>query len=753
MQSIGGEWMLNSYYDLDKCERFWRAANYITGAMLYLKDNLLLDRELRLGDFKKRIVGHWGTCPGVNFIYSHLSAFVKRTDQQTLLVIGPGHAGPAILANLFLEGTLEENFPSLKRNLSGLTQLAKSFGGIGGFQTELSAHYPGMVYLGGELGPALTIAQGISLDHSDLLVAVIIGDGEAETGLTAAGWLGAHQIDHNISGSVLPILHLNNFRMGSRSILSMFSNKELNSYFSGMGYTPLFVDSSHEAMQIALEQACELIKKGKKVIIILRTPKGWTAPTEMRGRLIENGVASHKAPLPKISSKEDVQAIESWLRSYRPEELFFLTGEPREETLAVLPAYPKRLSKTLNNLLKRKQTLTLPTIQEVSFSKNDEVSPAKALAKYLSVVIEKDKFRSFRLFCPDELSSNRLESLLSVSPEGDNTSRVMEILNEHICQGWLQGYVLSGRSGLLVSYEAFAPILSSMLGQYLKYILEVQDISWRKPLPALNLFLTSLGWRNCYTHQNPDLVNVLLARKGSYIRLFYPIDANSLLVTTEEALQSRNRINVVTATKFPTRVWFDIELSESLVKEGFSIINGNNTEQADIILTAIGDWAVGECLAAANILKNYVVDICVRVVVVSELASLGSPSSYPHAPNDEAFLQVFSINQPVLICFNGYPSAVKSLLFERPKPERFEVLGYFDQSGNFTHFSMMIVHGVDRFSLAFKAMQMLTKNKNYFDNQLFDLKKYVESIHEKHFGFVREHGIDPDWIWKEGLSK
>lgn len=721
--------------------------------MLYLKDNPLLHRPLRLEDFKQRIVGHWGTVPGINYVYSHLSAFVKRTKQRTLLIVGPGHAGPALLSNLYLEGTLEKMYPTYTQDLP-LTALVRNFGIPGGFHTEISAQYPGALFLGGELGHAFSLAQGVAFDHPDLLIPVLIGDGEMETAPTAASWLSRKYLDRSgRSGTILPVLHLNGFRMGGRSILGEFTNQQLVDYFRGLGYDPHFVDTSHQRMQSTLEKMWNLFCKIRSSdsddslypVLVLKTPKGWTAPEFIQSKRIAGGVDSHKAPIKKIETQEDIQLIESWLRSYKPEELFFIDGSLRDEVVSVFPQEDLKLGGILDSILVQRQRKSLSTVHSFQSPVGSKSSSAKVLANYLREVISSDPYHSFRVFCPDEMRSNRFDALLG-------SDRVCEILSEHVCQGWLEGYVLSGRNGILVSYEAFSSVVASMLGQYLKFLIESQEISWRRDISSLNLYLTSLGWRNCYSHQNPDLVGIMLMRKTPNIRLYFPADSNSSLVCMKEALESTNRVNIITATKYDTPVFMDIEKSKRAVRDGFSILYGSDEDNPDIILAAIGDWTVEECMAAARILE-YVFDgdLSVRVVIVSELTALGSPKSFPHTPSDERFIEVFTESKPAQIVYNGYASQIEAILFERPFLQRFQVFGYMDIAGNYTRFSMMLKHGVNRFHIALNAVKQLKARQGgrLFDQRFLTLKNRIKQMYREYSLYLNNKGDDPPWVWDE----
>jgi xylulose-5-phosphate/fructose-6-phosphate phosphoketolase len=712
-------------------DKYWRASNYVTVAQMYLKDNLLLKRPLMPEHVKEIVPGHWGTSPGINFIYAHLNSFISRKNVKMSLIIGPGHAACALISNLYLEESLGEYYSNLQLNLKGLKELSKLFGHSNGFRSEISPHLPGVIHDGGELGYALSVAYGSVLDRPDEITVCVVGDGEAETGPTAAAWQSVKYINPNESGTVLPILHLNQFRMGGRSIFSSMSDEEIKSYFSGLGYDAIFVNGSHDEMYSALEVCYEKIKEIKKIsrsnsklsfkwpMIIFKSPKGWTGPS------IEGTVTSHKNPLPK--PRNSIELLSEWLKTYKPEELFNDEGNLNEEIKRVIPKGNYRLGKSLTRNNCVNQTIKLPSIYNYSIDleqyKDRGYKNIKVLNEYLGNVFELNHdHKNFRIMSPDELVSNGLGELLKYESKGfnrfsafdKNTSfdgRIMEILSEHTCQGWIQGYNQTGRYSILPTYEAFAPIFSSMVSQYSKFLYQSKDLTWRKSVPSLNYILTSLCWSNTYSHQNPEFINTIVSKNYSFVRCFFPIDANSLLACISQSLESKDQINVIVTSKRELPQWFSIEDAISNINRGITSIHFNQDSSSSVshlVLASSGDFPARECKKAIELLSEKLPNINITFVPVSDITILGPREIYPHALSNEEFLSYFPSNVPVIYNFHGYPSTIKSLVFDRVKNADFTVIGYSDKGiQSAPDLYKMIENGVSHFQIIILMLEKL----------------------------------------------
>lgn len=763
--------------DIESARLYWRAANYLSCAQLYLASNCLLREPLRPSHFKPNVLGHWGTSPGINFIYAHLSDLARRAGLDLLTVIGPGHAGPALLSNLYLEGTLGEYYPELSLDAGGLERFINSFAWGKGFQTEISPHLPGVIYAGGELGPSLAVAQGAALDNPDLFVACVIGDGEVETGPLACAWQGAKFLHPSNSGAVLPIVNLNGFKMGSASLLGLMSDDELLAMFSGLGYEPHLVRASHAEMSSALthalrdirglrEEARSVGSPARRPMLVVKTPKGWTGVKQFGGRPIEGAAASHKAPLrnPR-NSEEELRLVEEWLRGYRPEELFDDEGRPRPCVLRCLPPAPRRLGRTWERFgPSALRPLRLPKAEEYAAEpfRPDLPSGAVNFSRYLGRLIKLNGGdANFRIFSPDELSSNRLTEVLregglcfGVELPGGETSvgpagRVMEVLSEHLCQGWLQGYLQTGRHGLFATYEAFAPVVGSMAGQYMKFVKESLTLPWRGPVASLNYFLTSLGWSNCYTHQNPDFAGTLLARDLPFVRVYTPPDANGVLASAELMLAGVNCVNALIAGKTQMPVWQTLAAARAQLERGFGTwewAGSGGGGAPDVVASGVGDCPTAECLAALHILRESLPQLRTRYVSVSELTALASPATYAHAPTDEDFAECFTDDRPVLFNFVGYPYSLKPLLFERPNPQRFRVFGYREEGTTTTSFDMFVRNGVSRFHLAVRLAEMALPSRPELSDAVARLREQMASRLAAHGRYVSEHRVDPPWV-------
>lgn len=770
------------------------AAHYLAAAQIYLQDNVLLRARLRPGHLKPRLLGHWGTCPGINLIYAHLNRLILRHELEILLVTGPGHGAPANLANLYLEGSLQEFHPEFTHGLEGLRKFVKSFSVPGGFPSHLFPGVPGTIHEGGELGYALATSFGAVLDNPDLIAACIVGDGEAETGPTAAAWHCPKFLDPSESGAVLPILHLNGYKISNPTVFGSMTDGELARFFAGAGWNPLLASGDFEA-QIApmMERALMEIRTIQKAarnglraeqprwpILLLRSPKGWTGVKELDGKPVEGSFRAHQVPVPQPHGNPDhLLALESWLRSYHPEELFDEDGFPEPEVLACCPHGEARMGCNPHALGGRlRHPLDLPVLQDVEktasgFRRGGKTeSPMKKTAAYLAEVIRRNP-RNFRIFCPDELASNKLDGVFAAptqrnfqwpAEDGDRSEhvgpaggRVLEILSEHICQGWLQGYLLTGRHGLFPSYEAFLNIVISMMDQFAKFIKMSMEFPWRLPVPSLTYLETSTLWRqehNGFSHQNPGFINALLNKKKDVMRVYLPPDANCLLATMGHCLAGTNHINLVIAAKHAMPVWLSPAEAVAHCRAGAGQWMWAGTfrgEDPDVVLAGIGDIVTLEVLAAAALLRREIPALRLRVVNVTDLLVLARSGEHPHGLDDTLFSALFTPDRPVIVNFHGYPSAVEQLLFGRPQSGRFTINGYDEEGTTTTPFDMLVRNRTSRYHLIMQALRLAsprnpsvaavaTEKVRHFEYVLRDFRREIEAT-----------GEDPraitDWQW------
>jgi xylulose-5-phosphate/fructose-6-phosphate phosphoketolase len=728
----------------DGARRYRRTTDFIAAAMIYLKDNVLLREPLRPEHLKPRLLGHWGTCPGLTFVYRGLNRHILQTGQRTLLVTGPGHGAPAIHANLWLEGTHEEVDPALRRDAQGLAELVRRFSWPGGFPSHLSPQVPGVIHEGGELGYALATAFGAALDDPDLLVACVVGDGEAETGPTAGTWHATKFLHPTRSGVVLPILHLNGYKISSPTVYASMSDEELVDYFRGAGWSPHLVDVERtDDPDALLDATFELAHReiaatregwepGERPVwpmVLLRSPKGWGAPSrDPKGVPLEGTFHAHQVPLSGVhDDPEQFALLESWLRSYRPDELFTADGRPSEDILEQVPRGELRLGAVPQaNGGRLRRDLPLPDVRpfavEVDRPGRAQASATGTAGRWLAEVVRAtEDRRDFRIMCPDELESNKLQAVLEatdrsfvwpvhgyaehLAPDG----RVLEVLSEHLCQGWLQGYLLTGRHGLFPCYEAFASIVDGMVNQYAKFLKMAQEVPWRAPVASLNYLLTSEGWRqehNGYSHQGPGFINNLLTKKASVSRVYLAPDANTLLVTLRHCLSTTNRINLVVAGKQPGGQWLDLAAAEAHCRAGAGVWDWASSAGApDVVLACAGTVPTTEVLAAAALLREHAPRLAVRVVNVVDLLTLAPADRHPHGLDDEAFEACFGDGLPVVFGFHGYPSAVHELLHGRPDPARFHVHGYQEEGTTTTPFDLLVSNGMSRHDLAADAVR------------------------------------------------
>ena len=784
-----------------------RASNYIAAAMIYLRDNALLEEPLKHEHIKPRLLGHWGTVPGINLVYAGLNRLILETDASVLLVTGPGHGAPANLANLWIDGCLEDVKPELSRDRDGLARLVHNFSWPGGFPSHLAPIVPGTIHEGGELGYALATAFGAALDNPDLIVACIVGDGEAETGPTAGAWHSNKFLDPATCGAVLPILHVNGYKIANPTIYGTMSDEELTRLFEGFGWHPLIVDGEDltgdlaSALDTAYSEIRELqtsARDGRRPerprwpMIVLRSPKGWTGIRELDGVQVEGTSKAHQVPAMQARTNPGhLAALEQWLRSYRPEELFDDRGAPSEQVLAMFPTGEKRMGANPHvNGGRMRVPLRLPDVMthaaEVSEPGAGTDSALGTLGKYLADVFELNREqRNFRIVCPDEVASNRLNAVFEVenhayewptdpeiSPDYVPDGRIMEVLSEHNCQGWLQGYVLTGRHGIFPCYEAFIPIVDGMVNQYGKFLkMSRADAKWREPVSSLNYLLTSVGWRqdhNGYSHQMPGFINSMLNRREDTARVYLPPDSNTLLATMAECLESTGRINLVIASKHPLPTWLSMDDALDHVRDGASrwAWASNDEGLPDLVLASCGTIPTIELLAATNLLREHVPDLKVRFVNVTNLFALAQPEAHPDGMSTVAFREVFTEDRPVIFNFHGYPSAVHQLIHRRPHQERFHVRGYVEEGTTTTPFDLLAMNGVDRFQLAIDALSRADISVSEFVRgmsgafavrTIAGAREAIDKFTQRRAELrrqVRDDGDDPpeikDWTWPGG---
>ncbi|GAA3934123.1 phosphoketolase family protein [Streptomyces gulbargensis] len=782
-----------------------RAADYVAAVMIHLRDNVLLREPLRREHLKPRLLGHWGSCPGITLTYAALNALVKERGTDVLLVTGPGHGAPANHAHLWLEGTHAEYDPALARTADGLTELARRYCAPDGFPSHLSPAVPGTIHEGGELGYALSTAFGAALDAPDRLVACIVGDGEAETGPTAAAWHSTKFLDPVTSGAVLPVLHLNGYKISSPTVFGTLSADELTSLFRGYGWAPRIVDMTEdphsERMTDAVRDAHAAITalqrraRGGEVaerppwpMIVLRSPKGLGAPAEVGGKRVEGTFRAHQIPLPAVhEDDEQFAALEAWLRSYRPEELFDADGRPLPHVLAACPEGDRRIGMNpAGDGGRLRRPLDLPPLEPYAVDVTEgpgtaSASPNRVLAEWLTETVRRTGARrDFRIVSPDELASNKLDGVLAatgraytwpvelyaegLAPDG----RVMEVLSEHTCQGWLQGYLQTGRHGLFPTYEAFASVVDSMVNQYAKWLKAAREVPWRSPVSSLTYLLTSEGWRqehNGYSHQGPGFIDNLLTKRPAVTGVYLPPDANTLLVTMERVLADTGRINLVVAGKHPAAQWLGLEEARRHCAAGASVwrwastgLRGSGGEKdrggaeaddgAEVVLACAGGIPTVETLAAARMLRRDLPGVRLRVVNVVDLCSLAPPGRHPHGMPDADFEELFGRDTPVVLDFHGYPSAVHQLLHGRPNPDRFHVRGYVEEGTTTTPYDLLASNGVSRHDLAVTALAHVRHRASVTGDLAAAYARERDRLRRE----IRRTGVDPEeitgWHWQ-----
>jgi xylulose-5-phosphate/fructose-6-phosphate phosphoketolase len=784
--------------ELDAIARYRRVTNYLAAAEIYLKSNVLLAEPLKPEHIKDRLLGHWGTSPGINLVYAHLNHLIMRYDLDMFLVTGPGHGAPANLANLYLENTLHDYYPELTLDQAGVEKFVRRFSWPGGFPSHLYPGVPGTIHEGGELGYALATAFGAAMDNPDLIVACIVGDGEAETGPTATAWHCYKFLDPAESGAVLPVLHLNGYKIANPTIYGTMSDEELLALFTGYGYQVIFVEgddldaSLYGAMDWAyheirrIQQAArsgQPIEKPRWPVILMRSPKGMSGVKEMDGEPIEGSYRSHQVPIPDPKTNpEHLRLLEGWLRSYHIEELFDEQGRPKPEILEQCPKGDRRMGSNPHTFGGRiRRDLDLPDIFEYAVrveqvaasetgpEKNSLVSGPEMLARYLSDVILRN-LHTFRIFSPDELESNKLTAVLDVTkrdyqwpvpPHNERITsqdgRVLEILSEHTLQAWLQGYLLTGRYGLFPSYEAFLNIVVSMMDQFSKFLKMSGEFPWRLPVASLNYLETSTLWRqehNGFSHQSPGLINDILNRKAQVSRVYLPPDANCLISTVDHCLRSKDYVNLVIANKPPMPQWLSMEDAIAHCRAGASVWQWASIDDGvnpDVVLVGIGDNPTLEVMAAAHILRNEMPELRVRVVNVTDLFILEKETAHPHGLDSEMFEALFTPDIPVIVNFHGYPSAVKQLLFGRDHTRRFHINGYQEEGTTTTPFDMNVRNGTDRYHLIMQAIRLAAARNPRVAVRASERVHHYEYVLLAFRRYIDENGVDPEeisnWQW------
>jgi xylulose-5-phosphate/fructose-6-phosphate phosphoketolase len=777
---------------LDRLDAYWRAANYLAVGQIYLQDNPLLREPLQRGQIKPRLLGHWGTSPGLSLIYVHLNRLIQDTRANVLFIAGPGHGAPAILANVYLEGTYTEIYPEVTQDEAGMRLLFRQFSTPGGVPSHVSANTPGSIHEGGELGYSLVHAFGAAFDNPDLLVACVVGDGEAETGPLAGSWKSVNFLNPVRDGAVLPILHLNGYKISGPTVLGRTGDEKLKSLFTGYGYQVYFVEgdepmSVHRAMAQTLDEVYADIRaiqqeartrgfSGQPTwpMIILRTPKGWTGPKEWNGVPIEGTFRAHQVPLTEVKENpEQLKLLEQWMRSYKPEDLFDQDGRLIPELADLAPKGARCMGANPQaNGGRLLVELDLPPFTDYAFEVEApgtvKAEATRNLGHFLRDIFERNEADgNFRLFCPDETSSNRLDAVFevtdrcSVGPILDDDDhvapdgRVMEVLSEHLCQGWLEGYLLTGRHGLFPCYEAFVTIIDSMFNQHAKWLKTSRELPWRHPIASLNYLLTSHAWRqdhNGYSHQGPGFMDTVINKKGTVVRIYLPPDANCLLSVMDHCLRSRGYVNVIVAGKQPELQWLDMEAARSHCARGASVWEWASNDQGsepDVILVSAGDVPTLETVAAAWLLRKHLTELRVRVVNVVDLMVLSPPAYHPHGMDAEAFLDLFTERAPVIFAFHGYRRMIHDLVHGRPNPERFHVRGYMEEGTTTTPFDMVVANQISRYHLAMEALRRVPRLRS----QSAHLVETFESKLTEHRLYIQEHLQDMpeirDWTWSE----
>ncbi|MFG3679980.1 phosphoketolase [Micromonospora chalcea] len=774
--------------ELRRLDAYWRAANYLTVGQIYLLDNPLLREPLRPEHVKPRLLGHWGTSPGLNLLYTHLNRVIVDRDLSAIFVTGPGHGGPALVANTWLEGTYSELYHHIPRDETGMQRLFRQFSFPGGIPSHVAPEVPGSIHEGGELGYALSHAYGAAFDNPDLLVACVIGDGEAETGPLAGSWLSNVFLNPARDGAVLPILHLNGYKIANPTVLDRIPGEDLRDMMRGFGYQPYVVEGDdpatvHQLLAATLDRAVDEIgeiqrraRSGGRVerprwpMIVLRTPKGWTGPSRVDGKQVEGTFRAHQVPISQVrDNPEHLAELERWLRSYRPEELFDATGGPVAEVADLPPTGDRRMSANpVANGGRLLRNLELPDFRDYAVDVPTPGEPmagaAGVLGPWVRDVIARNP-ETFRLFGPDEVASNRLGAAFEVTdrafvgaevPGDDHLSpdgRVMEVLSEHLCQGWLEGYLLTGRHGIFTSYEAFIHIVDSMVNQHAKWLKVTRHIPWREPVASLNYLLSSHVWRqdhNGFSHQDPGFIDHVMNKKAEVVRVYLPPDGNTLMSTMDHCLRSRQYINVVVAGKQPAPNWLTMDEAVQHCRRGLGIwdwASSDDGAEPDVVLACAGDVPTLETLAAADLLRRHLPNLKVRVVNVVDLMRLQPPSEHPHGLPDSEFDTIFTRDKPVIFAYHGYPWLIHRLTYRRTNHENLHVRGYKEEGTTTTPFDMVMLNDLDRFHLVIDVIDRVPGLRSRAAHLRQDMVDARQSCRD----YTRRYGEDDprvaEWRW------
>ena len=779
--------------ELTLIDRYWRAANYLSVGQIYLLDNPLLKEPLKPEHIKARLLGHWGTTPGLNFIYAHLNRMIRNRDLSMIYVCGPGHGGPGMVASTYLEGTYSEIYPDISEDAEGMRKLFRQFSFPGGIPSHAAPETPGSIHEGGELGYALVHAYGAAFDNPNLIVACVVGDGEAETGPLSASWQSNKFLNPARDGAVLPILHLNGYKIANPTLLGRMADEDIEHLFRGHGYEPFFVEGHepadmHRQMAAAFETVFDRIRTiqaeardgavsegfPRWPMIVFRSPKGWTGPKEVDGKKVEGFWRAHQVPV--SGCREDDghrKVLEDWMRSYNPDDLFDANGRLKEELRALSPGGERRMGANphANGGLLRKE-LIVPDIRDYAVPVRargaDMVQTTEILGKYLRDVMKRNDANSnFRIFGPDETESNRLGNVFEVTDRVwmekiepydvhlSRDGRVMEVLSEHLCQGWLEGYLLTGRHGLFSCYEAFIHIIDSMFNQHAKWLKVSSELPWRKPVSSLNYLLTSHVWRqdhNGFSHQDPGFLDLVANKKADIVRIYLPPDANTLLWIGDHCLKTWDRVNVIVAGKQPEPQWLTMDEAIRHCEAGIGIWdwagNEDGAVEPDVVMACAGDVPTLETLAAVCLLRDAIPELSIRVVNVVDLLALQSQDQHPHGLSDEMFDRLFTTDRPVIFAYHGYPYLIHRLTYKRTNHQNIHVRGFIEEGTTTTPFDMTVLNELDRFHLAIEAIERVPGLKDKAGSVIAMLEDKLA----EHTRYVREHGEDMpeirDWKWK-----
>ena len=775
--------------ELRKMQAYWRAANYLSVGQIYLYANPLLQEPLTLAHIKPRLLGHWGTTPGLNFIYVHFNRLIKKYDFDVVYVAGPGHGGPGLVANTYLEGTYSEIYPHISQTLDGMSRLFKQFSFPGGIPSHVAPETPGSIHEGGELGYSIAHAYGAAFDNPDLLVCCVVGDGEAETGPLAASWHSNKFLNPARDGAVLPILHLNGYKIANPTILGRLRDADLTQLFTGYGYKPHFVEghepeAMHQLMATTLDTIVEEIKTIQQKaragqleglpawpMIIFRTPKGWTGPKIVDGKPVEGTWRAHQVPVADLSKPEHLKILEDWMKSYQAQELFDSDGKLDSELRALAPEGNRRMGANPHAnggiLLK---DLVMPDFRDyavkVSKPGTSLAEATRVLGIFLRDVMKRNaESKNFRVFGPDETASNRLDALFEatnkitmepIEPTDEHLSRdgrVMEVLSEHMCQGWLEGYLLTGRHGFFSCYEAFIHIVDSMFNQHAKWLKVTRNIPWRRPIASLNYLLTSHVWRqdhNGFTHQDPGFIDHVVNKKADIVRVYLPPDANTLLSVADHCLRSRDYVNVIVAGKQPALQYLDMQSAIEHCTAGVGIWDWASTDQGtepDVVMACAGDVPTLETLAAVDLLRQHFSDIKIRVVNIVDLMTIQPSTEHPHGLTDREFDSIFTTDKPVIFAYHGYPWLIHRLTYRRTNHDNFHVRGYKEEGTTTTPFDMTVLNDLDRFHLAGDVIDRVSRLQRIGAH----FKQFLRDKLVEHKQYICDHGDDMpgirDWKW------